>query len=297
MLSEMILSEDEEEATEERKKLLNEIQEYRYAWLNLLNNVRIFLNQPVDTNYKNLKASLSQIPSLIDKLELQSELFTFEQEDNFPKLKETSLVYLKNTEKMIKLHRSEKQRMDAYLIRAEIAPLMVKIEQNLGEIINGQRTAIQKNSTELLSEVESGANQQLILLVIGLILGSAAAWIISNLIGKNLSVAVTAMREVAEGDGDLTKRLSVKGHDEIAQLSTAFNTFAQKVAVLVNEVADVSRQLLDASLEMNKLTNTTRDAMNVQINKVGGVSVSMQDIAQQVTEISQATEQAAEIFN
>ncbi len=295
MLSEMILSEDEEEATEERKKLLNEIQEYRYAWLNLLNNVRIFLNQPVDTNYKNLTASLSQIPNLINKLELQNDLFTFEQEDDFPKLKETSLVYLKNTEKMIALHRSKKRRMDAYLIRAEIAPLMVKIEQNLGEIISGQRTAIQKNSTQLLSEVESGANQQLILLVIGLILGSIAAWLISNLIGKNLSVAVIAMREVAQGDGDLTKRLGVKGHDEIAQLSTAFNTFAQKVAVLVSEVADVSRQLLDASLEMNKLTNTTRDAMKVQINKVGDVSVSMQDIAQQVTEISQATEQAAEI--
>jgi methyl-accepting chemotaxis protein len=295
MLGEMILSEDEEDATQERKELLNEIQNFRYAWLNLLNNVRIFLNQPLDSNFNNLNDSLLQIPALIDKLETKSDLFTFEQEDTFPKLKETSLTYLKNTLEMIKLQKSDKQRMDAYLIRMEIAPLMNKIESRLGQLVKAQQTEIKINSDELINEVDSGANQQLILLIIGLLLGSAAAWIISNIISKNLNVAVEAMRDVAEGDGDLTKRLDVNGNDEIAQLSIAFNTFSAKVAGLIREVAEVSKQLLSAALEMNNLTSTTRKAMDIQMGKVTEVSLSMQAISQQVTEISQSTEQAAEI--
>ena len=295
MLGEMILSEDEEDANDQRKALLNEIQNFRYAWLNLLNHVRIFLNQPVDTNLTNLQASLSQIPLLIKRLELKSEFFTFEQEDIFPKLKITSQHYLKNTLVMIALQRGEKQRMDAYLIRAEIAPLMAKIEAHLGQMVKEQEHAIKKNSDGLIKELDASEQQQLILLALGIFLGAIAAWIISNLISKNLNTAVRAMRDVAEGEGDLTRRLEVKGNDEIAQLSAAFNTFSAKVAALIAEVAQVSGQLFSASSEMKLLTETTRLAMDTQMDKVSGVSTSMVAIAEQVTEISHSTEQAAEI--
>ncbi|MCU7940224.1 MAG: methyl-accepting chemotaxis protein [gamma proteobacterium symbiont of Bathyaustriella thionipta] len=295
VLGEMILSEDEEEATQERKELLNEIQNYRYAWLNLLNNVRIFLSQPLDSNHNNLQDSFSQIPVLLDKLESKMDMFTFEQDDSFPQLKQASLQYLTNTLEMIKLQKSDKQRMDAYLIRIEIAPLMNKIESRLGLMVKAQQAEIKVNSDNLINEVDSGAHQQLVLLIVGIILGGVAAWIISNMISKKLNVAVEAMSNVAEGEGDLTKRLQVSGRDEIAQLSIAFNTFSAKVAALISEVADVSQQLLSAVSEMYNLTSTTRQAMDTQMEKVTEVSLSMSAISEQVTEISQSTEQAVQI--
>lgn len=295
ILEEMILSEDEEDPSDERKQLLNEIQNYRYAWITLLNNVRIFLNQPVDSNLDNLNNSLSSIPVLLKKLEQKNDLFTFEQEDGFPRVIENSNAYLKKSVKMISIQRSTKRRMDAYIIRSELGPLMSKIETSLDQIVKTQQAKITKNSEALINEVESGINLQLLLLVIGLIFGVVAAWLISSMISKNLNVAVNAMRDVAEGDGDLTKRLTVKGNDEIAQLSTAFNTFSAKVASLVSEVANVSDNLTSATSEMHELTNKTQQAMTVQLEKVSSVSTFMTEMSQQVDEISKNTEKAAEI--
>ena len=295
ILSEMILSEDEEDPSQERKTFLNEIQNFRYAWLTLINDVRIFLNQPVDSNLSNLQTSLAYVPELLEKLETKSELFTFEQEDSFPQLKENALTFVKNAAVMIDMQRSEQRRMDAYIIRSELGPVVSKIESHLSKIVQQQQIEITQNSKELIHEVESGINLQFILLFIGLTLGIIAAWLICSMISKNLNTAVKAMSDVAEGEGDLTKRLKVKGNDEIAQLSTAFNTFSAKVAALVSEVADVSTQLSTASSEMNTLAGKTQQAMVLQLEKVDNVSASMTEISQQVDGISQSTEKAAEI--
>ena len=295
ILSEMILSEDEEDPSQERKTFLNEIQNFRYAWITLLNDIRIFLNQPVDSTLSNLQISLSHVPELLEKLEAKSELFTFEQEDSFPRLKENALTFVKNAAVMIDLQRGEKRRMDAYIIRSELGPVVSKIESDLSKIVQQQQIEISQNSKALIHEVESGINLQFILLFIGLTLGIIAAWLISAMISKNLNAAVEAMRDVAEGEGDLTKRLKVKGNDEIAQLSTAFNTFSAKVADLVSEVAEVSTQLSTASSEMNELAGKTQQAMVLQLEKVDNVSASMTEISRQVDDISQSTEKAAEI--
>jgi len=295
ILSEMILSEDEEESSQERKELLNEIQNFRYAWLTLLNDIRIFLNQPVDSNLENLQNSLTYTPQLLEKLEMKVDLFTFEQEDGFPKLKDNVLNFVKNAAVMIDMQRSGKRRMDAYIIRTELGPVLANIEAGLGKIVKQQQTEISSNSQGLINEVKEGINLQFILLIIGLILGIIAAWLISTIISKNLNTAVKAMRDVAEGEGDLTRRLEVKGNDEISQLSSAFNTFSAKVAALVSEVADVSAQLSSASLKMSDLTEKTQQAMTIQLEKVGNVSTSMTMISQQVDEISHSTEKAAEI--
>jgi methyl-accepting chemotaxis protein len=295
LLAQMILSEEEEEPSGERRKLLNSVQDFRYGWLTLLNNVRIYLNQPGEATYENLVNAESAMKPLITKLEQQSDLFTFEQEEAFPQIKENVERFLNNLEKMVTMQKGNKRRMDAFLIRTELSPIIEQIEKDLGKLVSNQQAQIQENSQSLIEDIKSGINLQVILLLLGLSLGIGAAWFISLSISRNLNAAVTAMRDVAEGEGDLTKRLAVKGGDEIAQLSNAFNTFAAKVGVLVKEVADVSQQLTSASGEMAELTSTTKSAMHQQLDKVNVVSASMKQIAEQVADIARSTESAAAI--
>ena len=59
---------------------------------------------------------------------------------------------------------------------------------------------------------------------------------------------VTAMLEdIAEGEGDLTKRLRVEGKDEIAQLSARFNTFVGKVHDIVSQVAKAANLVTNSA--------------------------------------------------
>jgi methyl-accepting chemotaxis protein len=57
-----------------------------------------------------------------------------------------------------------------------------------------------------------------------------------------LAHIISAMTDVAKGEGDLTKRLEVKNNDEIGSLATEFNLFIGKVHDII-ESANV--QTLD----------------------------------------------------
>ncbi|NIV36506.1 MAG: HAMP domain-containing protein, partial [Anaerolineae bacterium] len=47
---------------------------------------------------------------------------------------------------------------------------------------------------------------------------------------------VTALRNISEGEGDLTQRLDDNGDDEVAELSHSFNQFIEQIHTIVSEV-------------------------------------------------------------
>ena len=94
--------------------------------------------------------------------------------------------------------------------------------------------------------------------------GFAAAFLLSHSIVKPLEVFETGMRDISEGEGDLTARLAVEGRDEIATLSTNFNRFVENIQGIVSEVIAISRNIASGSLQMTAGMNemdTTADSI------------------------------------
>jgi methyl-accepting chemotaxis protein len=76
-------------------------------------------------------------------------------------------------------------------------------------------------------------------------------------INKSLSSVTHVVRDIAEGEGDLTRRLDESGKDEFAELSHWFNVFLQKLNDILCKVSSDTRQvtaaaagLLDASRQI-----------------------------------------------
>jgi len=61
----------------------------------------------------------------------------------------------------------------------------------------------------------------LLVLVISLV-ASGVAWVVQLGITRRINRVVRALRDIAEGEGDLTRRLPVSGQDEVADLATCF---------------------------------------------------------------------------
>ncbi|MBJ6889149.1 HAMP domain-containing protein, partial [Vibrio cholerae] len=57
---------------------------------------------------------------------------------------------------------------------------------------------------------------------------------------KPLSVLKNALHDISQGEGDLTVRLPTKGNDEVAQISSAFNAFVEKVHGIVSQVVNTA---------------------------------------------------------
>ena len=58
------------------------------------------------------------------------------------------------------------------------------------------------------------------------------------------------LRDISEGEGDLTARLPVQGQDEIARLSTHFNRFVGNIQAIVQEVTAVSATIASGTVLM-----------------------------------------------
>ena len=136
------------------------------------------------------------------------------------------------------------------------------------------------------------ANDKLrdILIITSLILTVAIVlviWIIINqIITKPLNNLIEKAKELSSGDGDLTRKLQIKGSDEIAQASEQINHFIEKVRVLIcnakslsSENSSISHELSTTSLQVEKLVeqsttivfDTTKQANQVRGNMLGSI--------------------------
>ncbi|KZZ13777.1 hypothetical protein A3750_02915 [Oleiphilus sp. HI0079] len=119
-----------------------------------------------------------------------------------------------------------------------------------------------------------------------MIVGILVAVLISYLIVKPLGEAVHAMNEIAEGDGDLTKRISEKGNNEVTDLAIAFNKFAERIRGLVSHVAGTTTKLNSASNDMASNMEATSQDTDTQKSEITLVATSMNEMTATVQEVA-----------
>lgn len=148
--------------------------------------------------------------------------------------------------------------------------------------------------THYVDAIDNARNTALIIGVGALIVGLMFAGFIARLIGGPLCQAVEAMNEIAEGGGDLTRRLDAQGDNEISRLSAAFNSFAEKVRAMVSQVYGSTTQLASAAEEMSVIMVETNRSTLQQQSETSQVVTAMNEMAATVQEVARnATEAAA----
>ena len=145
---------------------------------------------------------------------------------------------------------------------------------------------IYEESTNLIKLVS-------IILLAGFIASIIILTFIINGITKRISRVVKALRNIAQGDGDLTARLAGKGKDEIADLSHSFNQTIEKIGFTVRNVAN-------STLDMQKTGETL--AVNVfetasSISQISKNILRVKDQAEsQSASVSEATANVEQIL-
>ena len=122
-----------------------------------------------------------------------------------------------------------------------------------------------------------------------LILAIIIVYITAYKIVKPIKAAVEALKNIAEGEGDLTVRLPVSGHDEITDLSKYFNRTIEKIGVSIKTVEGSSEIMQSVGEELASNMTETASAVH-QIN------ANIESVKQQaLTQAASVTETAATI--
>ncbi len=294
-LSTMITSEQEEELSEERREWTSLVQELRYNFQKMMSTVRINLASPLANNRENMLATRDVVVQLVGKMDEYTELYTFEQEDAVESIQQTMQQYVDNLQIMIEKNEGNQRRMDVYLLDQEILPLMAGIEDQVDELVWFKSQGMETNSQQLLENLDTALTIQLILASVALVLGILVAVIISNMVTLPLGKTVAALEDVAEGEGDLTRRLEIKSRDELGTLAEAFNQFSIKLQQLIRDVSLCSQQLMQSSEQMSTVVADTETDINSQNQQINQISSAIEGMTQQVQDVAGHTAQAAEL--
>ncbi|MEJ2686010.1 MAG: methyl-accepting chemotaxis protein, partial [Gammaproteobacteria bacterium] len=190
-----------------------------------------------------------------------------------------------------------KWRTDAYLIRTSLGRTVSDTESHLTQLVDHLQAQASQTGTALVSGMQSTQHFVVVLALIGVLLAVAAALVIGGTVTRPLSEVVAAMGDIASGDGDLTRRLQVRGRDEIAQLSEAFNRFSDKVRSVIAELSTSTQQLAAASDQMNHVTARTSAGVQTQRSEIDQIATAMNQMTASVQEVARNAVAAADAAN
>lgn len=125
-----------------------------------------------------------------------------------------------------------------------------------------------------------------------IIIGVFAAYMARSIAGPVQKVS-DRLKDMAEGEGDLTVRLPVSGRDEVARLSESFNKFMDKIHPVIKDIHDNSGVLADASNKFHELSaGFSGDAADLSARS-SQASIQSQSMAQNLANVAVAMERSA----
>lgn len=132
----------------------------------------------------------------------------------------------------------------------------------------------------------------LISLVVLVIFAFIGLWF-SNLICRPIISMAGSMEEIANGEGDLTKRLPEKGHDELAKLAGAFNRFVEMIHQLVKDISAASQNVAQQSDEGTAISQNMANSAGLQSDAMEQVTVAFNQMVQTAAEVARNCNDAA----
>ncbi|CAB3836157.1 hypothetical protein LMG26686_01202 [Achromobacter mucicolens] len=135
----------------------------------------------------------------------------------------------------------------------------------------------------------------LISLVVLTLIAVTIASVITSRAFKRLSAVRDAMDTIGSGDGDMTHRLAVVGHDEVAQISASFNAFVEKITHVMREVRSGVHSMSAATREIDMGNRDLSQRTETSAASLEETSSALTELASSVRQTEETAEHATRL--
>ena len=132
-----------------------------------------------------------------------------------------------------------------------------------------------------------------IAILLGVGVGLSFSWYLVSETVNRLHRVRDYMRDVAEGEGDLTKRIPIVHDDELGEVGNWINHFLGGIEEIITSVADNTAKIVDSVSQLSSSSHLIAESSLQQDSKSSEVSHAMQQMANSVAEVSHNSERAA----
>ncbi|MDH1631841.1 methyl-accepting chemotaxis protein [Pseudomonas mosselii] len=135
-------------------------------------------------------------------------------------------------------------------------------------------------------------------------LGLLVIWLLALGIARPLKQMVSMLDDIAQGEGDLTRRLQSDRADELGAIATGFNTFLAKLQAMISQVVSSVQKVSDSSEHTADIAIRTNQGVHKQMAEIDQVATAVhemtataQDVARNATQAAQAASEADRAAN
>jgi len=129
--------------------------------------------------------------------------------------------------------------------------------------------------------------------VVMLLLIAAAGMLLANTILRPLNLMKANLDDIAAGEGDLTRRLTITSQDELGALAGSFNRFVDKIHGLVRQITEMTSQLTGLVNQVSDQAQRSDQAMERQRHETDQVATAINEMSAAAQEVAKSAQNAA----
>jgi methyl-accepting chemotaxis protein len=123
--------------------------------------------------------------------------------------------------------------------------------------------------------------------------GTFASFVIDRQIVKPLQELALRLKDIAEGEGDLTRRVDATSKDEIGEVAKWFNTFIEKLQMVFTNVGSNTEVVTASSQRMSEVSQTLTANAQETSAQAGQVTDAAKHVNENLQTVSTGTQEMA----
>jgi methyl-accepting chemotaxis protein len=156
---------------------------------------------------------------------------------------------------------------------------------------------IEAFQTSMAAEIGAAvsANTVKISLFAGLIFVGIVALTLFIALGitHSLKEMITSFRDIAEGEGDLSRRIEINSKDEISELAGCFNTFLDRLQGIIKQLAENAGLVNKASDQLNEIASQLTAGADDTSRRTESLSTAAEEMSASLNNVAAAMEESS----
>ena len=113
----------------------------------------------------------------------------------------------------------------------------------------------------------------------------------------NINMLTEEAKNLASGEGDLTRRIKIDTHDELGELAEWFNKFIEKTQIMIRDIKNSLGQLNSQSAQLQQAANQMTLSIEETSHNTKEIAMAMNDTTEAVDSIARSTENITMLAN
>lgn len=241
-----------------------------------------------------IKASGQEFTQALAFYRSSSQPLTPELEKNLDAIKDNWAIAHETRLQVHDLANQQRTQEAAHLLANTEQPAWRPIRVTLDKLLAQEKELAQQAHQQMQDQVSrtylGGVLVGLAAILVVLILNIG----MTRLVVTRLKTTQRLVHNLAQGDGDLTQRIVMRGQDEVAELTDSINQFIEKVHALVTDVSQSTLQVTQAAERMARITEESTTAVRRQHQETEQVATAMHEMTATVQDVAQSALNASE---